>query len=566
MTFAGAKFAGLLPAATFSMVVEFLMGLSDSVIVGNIVGEDALSSVMLMQPAMNIVSFFAMLVGVGTSVLYSVEMGRFEQKRARELFTQGLWTALGFGALMIVGMSVLRRPVLSAFGASPAVFAGACDYWLWFMPCAVLEPVAMFFVQMCYNDGDGRLCTFSYAAQLVGNCALSIPLTIKFGLAGCAAGTTIGNAAAIAVLLAHFRRKGNTLGFVRHFSLGDTWRICLCSVGDAANRLCNAALFFLLPYYVIAHLGSEKLPVLAVVVTVLGLGEAFDGVATAAQPLATVYIGEGNPRLTRRIMGRATYAAVIEGAAMAVVLLAFPSLAVKMVGVTDPALADEAATAVRLVSLGLVGTSVTMLYNSYYMFVSRRAVAVVLTVAATFAAPFAMYMAMGALFGGAGVWLALGLAPYVALGAVALWLARMHGFDKVPLLLDRQRARKIRVYDLTLDERSICSVSEAVNKYLAARKAAGPALAARAALLVEEALMVIRDRNGGRRTLAEVTVDIADGVDIVMRDDGEIFNITDADQQISSLRSYLVSNLMVETPRRRNMTTTGFNRNHFSLR
>ena len=565
VTFAGSKFAKLLPAATFAMVVEFLMGLADSAIAGHVLGENALSSVNLMQPVFNVVSFFAMLVGVGASVLYSREMGRFEKRRASEFFTQGLWCALGFGGIMLAAMAAFRTPVLSSFGVTGAVFEGASVYWLWFMPCAVLEPVAVFLTQMCYNDGDDRLCSVSYAAQLICNCAMSVPLTMKFGLAGCAFGTVLGNMAAIAVMCVHFRRKTNTLTFVRHFSFRDAWRICACSAGDASIRLCYAVLFYMLTQYVITHFGPEKLPVLAVVTVVIGLSEAFDGVATAAQPLAAVYIGEGNVRLTRRIMNRATVAAAVEGALLTVVLLAFPGIVVRLVGMSDAALVADANAAVRLVSLGLVGTAVTMLYNSYYMFLSEMVLAIALTVLSTFLAPAVMCLALGAAMGESGVWLALGLAPYAALALVAAWIAWRRGSGKVPLLLDRHRERSTRVYDLVLDEKSICAVSESIGKLLSTRRCAGRELAARAALLVEETLMVVKDRNAGRRILAEVSLDMSHGVSIVMRDDGEIFDITDADAQISSLRSYLVSSLMQATPGRRNMTTTGFNRNHFAL-
>ena len=566
MTFAGAKFSRLLPATTFAMAAEFLMGLSDSVIAGHILGEDALSSVGLMQPVFNVVSFIAMLVGVGSSVLYSTEMGRFDKRRASELFTQGLWSALLFGGVVAALMFAFREPVLASFGASAEVYKGACDFWLWFLPCAVLEPVAFFLGQMCYNDGDDRLCTVSYAAQLFGNCALSVPLTFKYGLAGCAVGTVIGNCLAIAVLSCHFKRKSSTWTLARHFSMADSWRICQCSVGDACMRLCYAALFCLLNYYVISRFGSGKLPVLSVAVAVIGLSEAFDGVATAAQPLATVYIGEGNGRLVRRIMSYASIAAAAEGAALMLVLLAFPSLAVKLVGISDPALAAEAESAVRLVSVGLVGTSLIMLYNSYYMFVSERGYAVALTVLGTLLSQCALLLPLGAAFGVNGVWLALGLAPYAAIAAIALAIVRLRGPGKLPLLLDRTCERDTRIYDLVLDEAAICGLSEKLLRRLAPRRGIGPALAAKAALLVEETLMVVKERNPGRRILAEVSLKAENGIGLVMRDDGEIFDITDADAKIESLRSYLVSNLMEATPSRRNMTTTGFNRNQFFLR
>jgi hypothetical protein len=131
--------------------------------------------------------------------------------------------------------------------------------------------------------------------------------------------------------------------------------------------------------------------------------------------------------------------------------------------------------------------------------------------------------------------------------------------------LDRAQDRKTRVFDLVLDEKSICEASEAVGKFLRVRRTAGPSKAGWASLLVEESLMIVKDRNTDRRILAEITVDLRDGLRLVLRDDGEIFDITDVDAKVSSLRAYLVSNLMAATPIRRNMLTTGFNRNAFKL-
>lgn len=565
MTFAAAKFRGFLPAATFAMVVEFLMGLSDSVIAGHIVGEDGLSAVNLMQPMMNLVSFFALMIGLGTSVLYTKEMGRFDKRRASELLSQGLWSSLGLGALLLAGMYLFQRQVVSSFGVQGAVLDGVNAYWRWFAPCAVLEPVAFLLSSMCYADGDGRICIVSYVGQLIGNCLVSVPLTMGMGLAGCALGTCVGNVVAICILSMHFRSKGNSLAFVRHFDIRDTARICACSAGDASIRLCYALLFYSLNLFVVAKFGAERLPILAVVIAVMGLSEAFDGVANAAQPLVGVYIGERNDRLVGRIMRYAFRVSVAEGIALCATLVVFPQLAVKLVGIDDPGIYNAALNAVRIVSLGLVGTAVAMLFNTYYTFIGRIFLATALTVLATFVAPIVLFPTLGLAFGETGVWLAMALSPYVALGVTAWILLAKWGKAAFPYFLDRARARRIRVYDLTLDDKSVCDLSQKVEKFLMSRKSMDKRRAGLSALLLEEVLMAVKDRNGSRRTHAEVTLDLGEGCLFVTRDDGEIFDITDADAKVSSLRSYLVSNLMTAIPARRNMTTTGFNRNAFRI-
>ena len=565
MTFATSKFRAFLPAATFAMAAEFLMGLSDSVICGHVLGETGLSAVNLMQGVFEIVTFVGMMVTVGSCVHFSTELGALHVRRAHGYFTLGFFASIAFGLAFAAALAVLRHPVLTAFGASKEVTELASAYWVWFLPAAMLEPLAFFLGTLAYADGDARLSLFSYCVQLVGNCLVSVPLTIYFGAAGCAVGTGIGSFLAIVVLLLHFRRRGCMLGFSRHFSVfSDLMLVFRTSLGDASKNVGKAALIFALNAYVIAHFGSEMLPVLAVVVMTIGISEVFDGVANAAQPLASVYIGERNSFLTKRVMRAALRMALGEGAAAMLVLLAYPNLILMMAGVSDPTVVPAALFAVRVASIALPGLALVLLFNSYYVFIGRETLATLLTLAAVLVVPAALFPAMGSAWGARGVWAALGLAPLVSLAVFAVYEMVRWGFRIFPFLLQGGRDAALRVFDLELDPASICLASAGVEKHLL-QKGIDAARASKAALLVEEALMVVRDRNGGRRTLAEVTVDLNDGLTLVLRDDGEIFDITDADASISSLRSYLVSNLMTALPNRRNLTTTGFNRNVFKL-
>ena len=564
MTFATAKFRSFLPAATFAMAAEFLMGMSDSVICGHVLGEAGLSAVNLMQGVFEIVTFAGMLVAVGTSVRFATEIGALHVRRARGFFTLGCKASVALGLLVAAVLALVRTPVVAAFGASPEVSSLTSAYWLWYLPAAVLQPVAFFLGMMCYTDGDARLSFVSYLVQLLGNCLLSIPLTMRFGTAGCAAGTSLGAILAIAVLLFHFRRKGCMLGFSRHYVASDLLVIFRMSFGDASKNIGRAVLMFALNAYVIAQFGSGMLPVLAVAVMTVGVSEIFDGVGNAVQPLASVYIGESNTYLTKRVMRLAMSAVAVEGLAAMALLLAFPDAMLLLAGVSDPAVIPDARLAVRLVSLALVGLAPVLLLNSYYVFIQREGLSTVLTLAAMLVVPAALFPVGGALLGPCGVWLALGLAPGLSLVLFLLYLAAIGGRRRFPYLLPPGREDRLRVFDLDLEPESVCATSTAVGDHLKA-KGAGEWRATKAALLVEEALMVVRDRNAGRRVKAEVTVDLNDGLTLVLRDDGEIFDITDSDARISSLRSYLVSNLMTAIPHRRYLTTTGFNRNVFKL-
>lgn len=565
MTFASAKFRSFLPAATFAMAAEFFMGMSDSIICGHILGETGLSAVNLMQGIFEIVTFAGMVVSVGTSVLFATELGASHARRARGYFTLGCMLSIAIGLLVAVVLAAVRKPVVAAFGASSEVSAMTSAYWVGFLPAAFLQPVAFFLGMVCYTDGDAKLSFLSYIAQLVGNCVLSIPLTFAFGAMGCAIGTGLGSLFAIAVLVSHFRKKGCMLGFSRHFIIFDIVRIVHTSFGDASKNIGKAVLMFALNIYVISHFGSEMLPILAVAIMTIGISEIFDGIANAAQPLASIYVGEKNVVLTKRVMKVAFLSSVAGSCAIMMMLLLCPDIMLYLSGIRDVAMIADARMAVRLVSISLPFLAIVLLFNSYYVFISREGLSAALTLSALLLAPLMLFPVGGSLGGLHGFMLSLGVAPGIALVVFALYLlVACGGWRCFPLLLPKAREDELRVFDLQLEPVDICAASAAVESHLKLKGVDG-SRATRAALLVEEALMVVRDHNAGKRIQAEITTDLGNGLSVIIRDDGEIFDITDSDAQVSSLRGYLVSNLMTAIPRRRNLTTAGFNRNVFKL-
>ena len=559
------KFRSLLVVASMAMLIEYLMGLSDSIVAGNILGEPALAGLNLLQSPMNVVSFVACLIGTGTAICFSLETGRFDSKRAAEMFSQGFWSALAAGGLLVPVFAFGRDAFLGAFGAGDEVLSYAVPYWNWFVPNALFEPVAILLASAAYADGDSRLCFWAYLVQLVGNFGMSLVLCRAFGISGCAMGTLVGNLLAIAILSCHFLRRANTLRIVPHFSFGDLLRICRSSFGDASVRICWAVLFILLNMFVISNFGPETLPVLTVVITVLGFSEAFNGVANAAQPIVGVYVGEKNVTGVRTVMRAAEVVALVEGFAVTVVLVAFPRLVVDLVGISEPDVVSAACMAVRLVSLGIVFTAAVSLFNSYYLFIERETLACVLTVLANLAVPAVLCPLMGKAFGANGAWLALGLAPVATVAVFGGYLLAKYGRSMFPLLLVKGREANIHIYNLQLDDRQIAATSAAVAEEL--RKSHAPeSTVLRASLMVEEVFMVVKDRNAGRVVHGEATLDLNDSqTTLVLRDDGEVFDITDADARITSLRTFLVASVMEAQPAKLNLTTTGYNRNVFKF-
>jgi len=556
------KFRSLLLAGSFTVLAGYIVRLTDSIIAGNLIGSDALAGINLVAPLMSAVSFLGGLLATGMGTNYSISMGRLDRLGAHRFFTQAIWSAIIFGGALSLVFLFGRDTYLSFMGADAAATAHAADYMRWYWPVAVMEVINTILVSLGYADGDSKLCMTAYTVLFVSNAIISVgAVLLGMGTAGCAMGSVVSEALSAAVMVFHFFGKTNSCRFVRHFSLRDSWRIAAASFGDAAAFLCDALLLLFLNKFLIARFGSELLPVLGVAMTLWGFLGFFNGIGVAIQPIVTVYYGEGNTKSVRTVMSAALWASVIEGVAFMAVFLIWPELVIRLVGVSEPELVREGCLAVRCMCGGFVALAFAGLFNSYYMFVERAALAGVVTFACYLLMPV-FAVAACSLMGPTGIWCGLGIGPFLGCAVASLVVLAVGGKARYPLMLDMSREKDVLVAGLEFNEQEIVSTSRQVAGEMIKRGI--PELTVmRTSLMTEEVLMAVRDRNRGRKVIGEVVLDMSDGVVLTLRDDGEIFDITDSDAKISSLRSFLVASVMERQAGRVNLVTTGFNRNVF---
>lgn len=561
--FCDRKFRSLLLTGSITIVIQYLLIISDTIVIGNILGEQALAAVNVVTPYYSFAIFLSSLLSIGTSVFYSLEMGKFDREKANQLFSQGMILGVLAGVLLFVVGLVGKDIYFQYLNLSEQVAVMASDYFFYYPFGALLLPVYTVLLELVYAEGDELVCNLSGITQMGVNLVSSVLLCFVVGIRGAGMGTLLGLIFSTAVLFAHFFRKQNTLRFSWYMSLEDTLRVLKCGITDACAYLFMGLTSMMASKYVIHQFGEYYLPALLVVLNVLELTIVFDGIGQAVTPLVNVYRGEENQPGVKRVMNTALKFAVGEGVVMTFLLYLFGELIAQLFGLDDEQLIHIAKVALRIVSPFFFCTGVLFLQTTYYMIVEKILLSTVVTGIKDWLVPSICILAFGEVFGLNGVWIGLGVAPFFSIVMTLVYIYLRYGKERFPLLLEPD-FKSVEILDAELSEESIVNLRDQAEAFLT-QCGVAPECINRAMLFIEEIGMLTVEHNPGRKVCCECSVIVEDDVQIIFRDDGVTFDPTNTDNQVVSLRSYMVANLMLSTRDKRSLVTTGYNRSSLRL-
>lgn len=561
-SFCEKKFRSLLLTGSVTVIIQFLLMISDTIVIGNILGEQKLGAINVVKPFQSFTIFMASLISIGTPVIYSYEMGKFNKNKANSVFGQGVILSVLSGLLLFLACFFGKGYYFSYLNLSPQIEAAASDYIFFYQFVILLLPLYTVLLEMVYADGDGTICNISSVLQIVVNIVASVVLCFHMGILGVGLATLLGLILSTAILFIHFFRKGNSLKFTWHLRIGDTLRVLKCGITDAGAYLFMGMTFFIASKFVIHEFGEVYLPVLLVILNILELTIVFDGIGQAITPIVNVYRGEENHVGIKRVMKTAFKYAVAEGMIMTILMFLFGGYIAQLFGLDDKELIDIAKHALRLVSPFFFCTSMLFLQTTYYMIIEKVFLATAITGVKDFLIPSVSMCSMGMIFGIDGVWTGLGVAPFFSVIIVSAFLLICYGKKKFPLLQDE--TKEVYVFDAELSAESIVSLRDQVEKTLMGREVS-PKSIHRIMLYIEEFCMLTYENNKDHKVACECSILIGDEVQLIIRNDGKISDLTDPDNPLHSFREYVVSMMMVNMSGRRFLKTMGYNRAIFKF-
>lgn len=563
-SFGGRKFRSMLFTATVSVFAQFATLLIDKILTGRLLGEQALAVISLFSPFFSLVFFISTCVSVGCAVCFSIYIGEMRKKKASSFFGLGLSLSLIVGGVLGGAFFLANGWIVDKFAYDAQMLPLVKDFAKFFPLFIFFAPVYSLIQEMVYVDGEHVFTHLSYIVLFLGNMILSVVLCKSFGFSGIVLGTVLALVLSIAALVPHFFRKNCSLSLNMHFKWLYTFKVLRYSAVESSEFLFLTLLFLIMNHYFAIHFGSGSLVVLSVVLDMIELSIVFGGVWQATEPVLNVYRAEKNGKAIRDMMNIVNFTLFIESVAVFLLFFVFAPRFVGLFHIHTQDIFAQAVNAVRCVSFGLFGLAFVKVYACYYLH-EKPLFSIFLVSLVFLILPVSLLMPASNVGGMNGVWLSIVFSSYFSLVIGGLVFGIFFGLDRFPLLLSRKEIRKFFVKSMALTDENIILLRNRADEVCRKMKVCDRSKY-KIMLLVEELGMLCATLNAPRKVYGEFSFCVEeDYVNVFYKDDGIIVDMTDLEQTLSGLRSYVVSSFMANHNDKLYVLTVSFNRHAFKF-
>ena len=331
------------------MVSWSLLTVIDGVFVGRGVGSNGIAAINICYPIFLVLTGFALMVGMGASVVASIHLSQNNVKAARINVTQAMWFST-FVAIGVMIFALLAPEQISyMLGASQTLMPLVRDYLVYLIPSGIMlmwSIVGLFIIRL---DGSPKYAMWCNVVPAMLNIFFDwlfifpLGMGVKGAAIASAISTVIGGVMAFVYLVkyAHTLKMSGVKMSPVSLTLSIRNIAYQCKIGFSAllGELTMAFVLFAGNYVFMKYLGDAGVGAYGVACYYTPFVFMFgNSIAQSAQPIVSFNYGQGRWDRVRKTLSISVRAAVLSSLVSIIAFTLFPQYLVHLfIADSDPA-------------------------------------------------------------------------------------------------------------------------------------------------------------------------------------------------------------------------------------
>ncbi len=344
--------------AFVGVFVNALYNIVDRIFIGQGVSAEALSGISVIFPVMLIMMGFGMLIGIGTSVYVSINLGKKDFDRAEKTLGVGFGLMILASVVIMIVTYSLKVPILRSFGSTDETFQYANDYLDIVLAGVMFMVVGFSMNNVIRSEGNAKIAMISMLLSSVTNLILDPIFIFGFdmGVKGAAYATIISMFVLMVWVLYHFLKSKRSVvklhfKYVR-FDRYITWEILAIGMAPFSMQIASSFVQGLLNKKLIAFGGDLAVGAMGIINSVLTLViMAIVALNMASQPIIGFNYGAKSVSRIKQTLRITLIAASLISVFFFGVLELFPGVIIKIFNNDSETLYEIAERGLKVVVL-----------------------------------------------------------------------------------------------------------------------------------------------------------------------------------------------------------------------
>lgn len=410
------------------MIFTSIYGVVDGFFVSNYVGKTPFAAVNFIYPFLMILGTAGFMFGTGGSAIVAKTLGENNEEKANRLFSFFVYISVALGAVIAVLAFIFIRPIAAALHAEGKLLENCVLYGRIFilgLPMYVLQMEFQSFFVTAGKPGLGFLSTVAGGLTNMIFDALFI-VVFKWGLAGAAAATVMGQCVGGIIPLAYFFRPNTSL-----LRLGKTnfdgAALLKATTNGSSELMSNISMSLVSMLYniqLIKYAGEDGVSAYGVLMYVnLVFLAIFIGYSIGTAPVIGYHYGAKNPAEIGSILKKSFVIIGISSLAMLGFseVMAGP-LSRIFVGY-DPALYEMTVHGFRIFSFQFLFAGVSIFASSFFTALSNGGVSAMISFLRTLVFQTAAILILPLIWKLDGIWISIVAAELVSFVVSLIYIA-----------------------------------------------------------------------------------------------------------------------------------------------
>jgi putative MATE family efflux protein len=416
--------------AFVGVFVNALYNIVDRIFIGQGVGAEALSGISVIFPVMLIMMGFGMLIGIGTGVYVSINMGRKQMNRAEETLGTGFSLMLVVSIIIMVATYLLKEPILRSFGSTEETFQYANDYLNIILAGTPFMVIGFSLNNVIRSEGNARIAMMSMILSAGTNLILDpiFIFVLNMGVKGAAYATVISMFVLMVWVLIHFRGKRSVVKLKNH-NIKIKWDILLeiVAIGMApfSMQIANSIVQGLLNKKLIEFGGDLAVGAMGIINSVITLViMAIVAINMASQPIIGFNYGAKSVPRVKDALRISLIAATIIAVGSFTFIESIPGVIVRLFNNDSQQLYNISVKGLRLVILAFPLVGFQVVASHFFQAIGKAKLSMFATLFRQVIMLIPLLFVLPEFFGIEGIWLSYPVADTMSALMVSFLLIR----------------------------------------------------------------------------------------------------------------------------------------------